>query len=103
MKKVLALSFVALTLGATVAEARDRFRGGSHGYHRAPVGRHYAPPVRYHQHRSNVLPWVAGGAALGILGAGAYYYNQNYCRWERREVFDQWGNFRGYRDVRVCD
>lgn len=98
MKKVLALSFIALTLGATVAEARDRFRGGSHGYHRPA-----APPVRHYQHRNNVLPWIAGGAALGILGAGAYYYNQNYCRWERREVFDQWGNFRGYRDVRVCD
>jgi hypothetical protein len=32
--------------------------------------RHYQPPQRHH-HQRNIAPWVAGGLALGALGAYA--------------------------------
>lgn len=61
---------------------------------------------------------VAGVAALGILGAAAaasaqpnYYPAPAYgygppvyrgCYWERRPVFDAWGNPRGTHPFQVC-
>lgn len=79
------MSFASL---ATVAEARGRHGHGHHG----------------HFHGRNVAPWIIGGAALGILGAGiaaGSYYN-SYCWNERRAVYDNWGNFLGYRTHRFC-
>ena len=88
MRNLIVVSTIALAALTTVAEARDRHHRGHHRGH-------------YHHHRGgHVLPWIAGGAALGILG-GAYYYNS--CRWERRPVYNRWGDFVGYRDVRTCD
>jgi uncharacterized membrane protein YfcA len=85
MKKFVAIALAAATMIVTssVAEAQH--------YRRAHRG-------------GSVVPWIAGGAALGILGAGiagSYYYNS--CYWERRPVYNRWGDFVGYRDVRVCD
>lgn len=71
----------------------------------AMTGSAFADPHhRGHGHRGgNVLPWVAGGAALGIIG-GAIIANQpRRCRIERREVWDRFNRFVGYEDVRVCD
>ena len=36
------------------------------------------PPRPYTGGNHNILPWVAGGLALGALG-GAYYYNRRNC------------------------
>jgi len=49
------------------------------------------------QHHRGINPWVAGAIGLGVLGAGAYYYNQRQC-WNEyvvdmygRQVYDQYG------------
>lgn len=76
-----------------------------------------------------VIAGVIGGAALGALAAGAagrphyappvyapayrpapVYYDDDdqveiyrpRCHIARQEVFDRWGDFAGYRRVRVC-
>ena len=48
----------------------------------------------------------AGGLALGAIAAGAAaptYYGYGGCYMTRQPVTDYYGNFRGYRRVRVCD
>lgn len=87
MKKTLIAAAALLTLGTAMAEA-------------APRRVHPAPVHRGH----NAAPWIAGGLALGLLGAGiaAQQYYQS-CHYERRRVFDDYGRFIGWRDVRVCD
>lgn len=53
-----------------------------------------------------------GGLAAGIVGAGllgghAYhhggYYYGGSCWREKRPVYNRWGDFRGYRYIRVCN
>jgi hypothetical protein len=59
-----------------------------------------------------------GGFAAGALVGGALASGPRYaapppvyaappvvvdCGYERRPVYDQWGNFAGYRHFRVCD
>lgn len=105
-QKTLAGALAALTLGAgiiaasTPAEAQWR-----RGYHRGGWG---AP----------VAAGVIGGLALGAIAAQAapryhypaygYGYRPVYpayaygCFRERRPAYDRWGNFAGYRLVRVC-
>lgn len=58
---------------------------------------------------------VVGGALLGSALAARPYYGGAYydpyyaapvyggCWRERRPVYDRWGNFRGYRLIRVCN
>ena len=70
--KVVALAAVAMIALTSVAEAQHR-RDHRHGY-RAPAPRHHVAP-RQHHHRHNWVPYAIGGLALGALGAGAYYYN----------------------------
>lgn len=50
-----------------------------------------------------------GGLAVGLLGAGIAsshaYHNHGYgysCWTEKRPRYNRWGNFRGYRYIRVC-
>lgn len=50
-----------------------------------------------------------GGLAAGIIGSAivgshAYGYHHGYrrCWSEKRPVFNRWGDFRGYRYIRVC-
>jgi len=82
--------------------------------------RGYGGPRRgyYGYRRRGISPGAAVGAAvgLGILGAAAaaaaqpnYYpapvYGAPYyggCYWERRPVFDAWGNPRGTHPFQVC-
>jgi hypothetical protein len=55
---------------------------------------------------------VAGGLALGSLAAsaaypGGYYpyggyYGPAGCYLQRQPAYDEWGQFVGYRPVRVC-
>lgn len=79
MRKLL---IVALLLAVTPALAND------HRYRRPEP-----------QHHHNTAPWVAGAIGLGILGAGAYYYNQNRRCWNEpvvdmygRQLVDRYGN-----------
>jgi hypothetical protein len=98
LKKVLISGVAALTFGLAVAETSTpamAFRGGYHG------GRGWG--------------WggLGAGLAVGALAAGAYGYGYGYpyypyygfgyggC-WQRRPVYDAYGNFRGYRPVPVC-
>lgn len=67
---------------------------------------------------------VVGGLALGALALGAqrrqsyddgyyhhpaYYpaYNPGYeessCYWEKRPIYDYWGNLSGYKRARICN
>ena len=68
---------IALLGMMTVAEAQN--------YHR----HRYNPPPRQHHHR-NVAPWVAGGLALGILGA------MTYDAWGRPVQPRCWDEMLGY-------
>ena len=53
-----------------------------------------------------------GGVAAGLVGAaivgsaahahGGYYYGGS-CWREKRPVYNAWGDFRGYRFIRVCN
>lgn len=79
---------VALLGMMTVAEAQN--------YHR----HRYNPPPRHHHHnhrpkQHNVMPWVAGGLALGILGAMTYDawgrpIHQPRC-WDEMIGYDRYG------------
>jgi multisubunit Na+/H+ antiporter MnhB subunit len=59
---------------------------------------HYQPQrQQHHDHRRGINPWVAGAIGLGVLGAGAYYYNQRQC-WNEyvvdiygRQLYDRYG------------
>ena len=56
-----------------------------------------------------------GGLAIGALAGGAFsggygggYYNSGYgyggdCYFDRRPVYNHWGDIVGYRRIRVCD
>ena len=56
---------------------------------------------------------VLGGLAVGGLLANEYHhpgyypaYNPGYdndCYWERRPIYDYWGNLTGYRRARICN
>jgi hypothetical protein len=53
---------------------------------------------------------VVGGLALGAVAGGgypsaAYYVAPAYegCYFARRPIYDGWGEFVGYRRVRVCE
>lgn len=65
--------------------------------------------------------WFAGGLAAGVVGSAlvansraypAYGYGYGYgapvayvqqCWREARPMYDRFGNFRGYRKIRVCN
>ena len=77
MRKLL-LASVALISMTTLVEAQHRHR--------------YNPPPRHHH---NVAPWVAGGLALGILGAMTYDawgrpVRQSRC-WDEMVGYDRYG------------
>ncbi len=54
---------------------------------------------------------LVGGLALGAVAASAaqqprvYYAEPAYggCWLERRAVYDEWGNYIGRRNIRVCE
>ena len=71
----LVLALAALVM-ATPAMA-DPYR-----YHRAPPR-----PQRHH----GINPWVAGAIGLGILGGGAYYYNNYGRRCWNEAIIDRFG------------
>ena len=80
-----------MAASATPAAAWGRW-GGGYGWHR---GGWRGPG-----------PWVAGaigGLALGAMAAGAANnYGYGYGCVANQPVYDNWGNFVGYRRVRVA-
>jgi len=83
-KAIIALVMLAI---ATPAVAQHRHQDNL----RAPVRQQ-----QHHNHRIN--PWVAGAVGLGVLGAGAYYYNQRRVCWEEaivdaygRQIYNRYG------------
>ena len=104
IRKTITAGLAALTLGATIAATAtpaDAF--GRHGW----GGRGgYAYGGGWGGHRrgwgGGPGPWVAGaigGLALGAVAAGAY---NNYGCVANQPVYDDWGNFVGYRRVRTA-
>lgn len=67
-------------------------------HHQPRVYHHHYHHHHYHQRNHRWVPYVAGGLALGAIGAGVY----TYCRIERHPVYDQWGNYAGSRKLRIC-
>ncbi len=53
-----------------------------------------------------------GGLAVGLIGAGiaahhahayhGYGYGYGYCYTKKRPVYNRWGEFRGFRYIRIC-
>ena len=95
-RQIMTAGLAALTLGATVAatstpaDAQWRRGGWGGGHHRGWGG---------------PGPWAAGaigGLALGALAAGAYNGYGGYGCVANQPVYDDWGNFVGYRRVRTA-
>ncbi len=88
---------LAITAGVAAASSPAEARWRHHGGWGAPVA-----------------AGVIGGLALGAVAAqaaGPRYYGYGYgypapvygaCFNRRRPVYDAWGNFAGYRVVRIC-
>jgi hypothetical protein len=63
-----------------------------------------------HHWNGPVAAGVIGGLALGAIASGAYgspAYEEapiySGCYLTSRPAYDYWGNFVGYRRIRVCD
>ncbi|MGE3645838.1 MAG: hypothetical protein AB7F96_18485 [Beijerinckiaceae bacterium] len=89
-KKFAAATVAALSIGATLAVT--------------------ASPAEARYGRNGAF---FGGLAAGLVGAaivgsaahahgGGYYYGGS-CWREKRPVYNRWGDFRGYRYIRVCN
>ena len=75
IRRAVVLSVAMLLAMSVVASAQHR-----DGH------RHKRPPHHSHHHsNNNLLPWIAGAAVLGILGASTYHY----YRGRPREPFYQ--------------
>ncbi|MBV8567372.1 MAG: hypothetical protein JO366_19820 [Methylobacteriaceae bacterium] len=46
---------------------------------------------------------LIGGLALGAIAAGAAASEEGDCYVTRQRVYDDYGNFMGYRPVQVCN
>ncbi|MBM3608798.1 MAG: hypothetical protein FJX29_10185 [Alphaproteobacteria bacterium] len=107
----LAALVAATGLMVSVQSAEARWRGGG-----------YAHPGFVHKNHGwrggPVAAGVLGGLALGAVSvhaARSRYYDPGYgyqpdyapayapaCVKQHQPVYDNWGNFHGYRKVRVC-
>jgi len=96
LKKTLAVSLAALTMTAAVATTST-------------------PAAAAHGHHAAFAAGLLGGLAVGAIatggvapyygaspyyGAGPYYDD---CWIDSRPVYNHWGDFVGYRRVRVCN
>lgn len=83
-----------LAVGALAAAAASRHsRGYAETYH-YPTGGYY-PSSGYH-------PAYSGYVPAGSWRDGHGYQPVRECYKERRQVFDQWGNYIGTHKIRVC-
>ena len=93
VKKTLTAAVAALSIGAavTMSAGTAEAKGGHNG---AFFG--------------GVVAGLVGGALLGgIANANAGYVEvapaYGSCWLEKRPVYNQWGDFMGYRRIRVCN
>ena len=93
VKKTLTAAVAALSIGAavTMSAGTAEAKGGRNG---AFFG--------------GVVAGLVGGALLGgIANANAGYVEvapaYGSCWLEKRPVYNQWGDFMGYRRIRVCN
>lgn len=85
-KKLITSAVAALVLAGSVASATPAFAWHHHHHH----GYGWAP----------YAAGAAGALALGAIAAGAA--SGPDCYYERRPIFNRWGNVIGYRNVPVC-
>lgn len=106
IRKALTGAIAALALCATVAASSTTAEAGWRGHRRGGNG-------------GAIAAGIIGGLALGALAAGSAYasprYSRSYvtpayaepdygsCYTQDRPAYDRWGQFRGYRQVTVCD
>jgi hypothetical protein len=76
-------SLLAMSSAAMAADGRRMY-----GHNRSARGGY-----------SNVLPWVAGGLALGALAGGAYYYDRSPPRYRSECYEDMIGYDRYGREI----
>ena len=92
-RKTITASLAALTLGgAVLATATPAAAWGGYGY---GYGWHHG----YGWGGPGVAAGVIGGLALGAIAASQPYYGACVAR---TPVYDPYGNFAGYRRVRVA-
>ena len=90
-KRTLAATLGALTLGAGLAASASPAAAGGGGFH------------HHGGWRGPALGVGLGLAVGGVLAASRYqggYYSS--CHFERRPVFNRFGDVVGYRQIRVC-
>jgi hypothetical protein len=93
IKKAIGIGVAALTFAGTLAATSAPVLAWYPGYHRG-----YHPgfhPGFYH----HGYGWGGGWRGIGVIGIGVPAYG---CGTVRTPVFDQFGNFLGYRSVAAC-
>ena len=96
-KAILALVIMAIATPAMAQHRQERHKEPvRQQQHREPVRQqHYREPVRQqqqqHNNRGKINPWVAGAIGLGVVGAGAYYYNQQRTLCWEEAIVDAYG------------
>jgi len=90
MRKLLIVaSLLVMSTASVAADGRHMY-----GHRNAPL-----PTPRPYMHKNhNILPWVAGGLALGALG-GAYYYDRSFPRYRSDCYEDLIGYDRRGREI----
>lgn len=73
----------------------------------ATAGSAEAAPRHRNWNGGAVAAGVVGAIALGAIAASAAQARPAQpayeCGWERQPVYNQWGEFAGWRRVQVCD
>jgi hypothetical protein len=87
-KKLIAGGLVALTMGAAVAASST------------PAAAYWP---HHHWGAGAFFGGLIGGLAVGALAAGAAAGPYGDCYVTRQPVYDDYGNFMGYRPAQVCD
>jgi hypothetical protein len=91
-KQTLAVSLAAVTMTAAIAASAT-------------------PAAAEHGRHGAFAAGLLGGLAVGAIAAGGVgpyygagpYYGYGECWIDSRPVYNRWGDFVGYRRVRVCN
>ena len=88
MKKFVTATVAALSIAATLA--------ASTGTAEARFGRKGA-------FFGALAAGIVGAAIVGSAARAHNHYGYSDCWTEKRPVYNRWGDFRGYRHIRVCN